>query len=64
VPVNISYGDNVRIARTSETERLGIADLVGNVYDETHPSLTNLEVIGELRLDYALNVYFDSLDKS
>lgn len=64
MPVNISYGDNVRIARTSETERLGIADLVGNVYDETHPSLTNLEVIGELRLDYALNVYFDSLDKS
>ena len=61
---NISYGDNVRIARTSETERLGIAGLIGNVYDETHPSLTNIEVIGELKSDYALNVHFDALDAS
>ena len=59
----ISYGDNVRIARTSETERLGIAELVGNVYDEAHPSLTEIEVIGELKTN-ALNVYFDSLDAS
>ena len=60
----VSYGDNVRIARTAETERLGIADMIGNVYGETTPSDTNVEVIGELKSDYALNVYFDVLDVS
>ena len=61
---DISYGDNVRIRRTPETERLGIAESIGNVYGETTPSETNVEVIGPLRSDYALNVYFDSLKKS
>jgi hypothetical protein len=59
----ICYGDNVRIRRSPETERLGIAETIGNVYDETTPSDTNVEVIGQLRSDYALNVYFDSLKK-
>lgn len=61
---DICYGDNVRIRRTPETERLGIADTIGNVYGETTPSESHVEVIGELRSDYALNVYFDSLQKS
>jgi hypothetical protein len=61
---DICYGDNVRIRRTPETERLGIAESIGNVYGETTPSETNVEVIGPLRSDYALNVYFDSLKKS
>ena len=60
----ISFGDNVRILRTSETERLGIAEMVGNVYGETTPSVTEVEVVGNLTSDYALNVYFDSLDRS
>lgn len=62
--VNISYGDNVRILRTADTERLGIAELIGNVYGETTPSETGVEVIGKLESDYALNVYFDTLDRS
>lgn len=60
----ISFGDNVRIRRTPETELLGIADRVGNVYDETTPSESRVEVIGELAADYALNVYFDFMDRS
>ena len=60
----ISYGDNVRILRTAETERLGIADMIGNVYGETTPSDTKVEVIGKLETDYAVNVYFDMLDVS
>ena len=60
----ISYGDNVRILRTTETERLGIADMIGNVYGETTPSDTKVEVIGKLETDYAVNVYFDTLDVS
>ena len=59
---NVSYGDNVRILRTAETERLGIADMIGNVYGETTPSESRVEVIGKPDVDYALNVYFDSLD--
>jgi hypothetical protein len=61
---DISFGDNVRIRRTAETERLGIAEKIGNVYGETTPSVTNVDVIGELTSDYALNVYFDFLDAS
>ena len=61
---HICYGDNVRIRRTPETERLGIAESIGNVYGESTPSETSVKVIGELKSDYALNVYFDSLKKS
>lgn len=61
---DISFGDNVRILRTPETERLGIAEKIGNVYGETTPSSTGVDVIGELTSDYALNVYFDTLDAS
>jgi hypothetical protein len=60
----ICFGDNVRIRRSLETERLGIAETIGNVYGETPPSVTNVEVIGQPRSDYAFNVYFDSLQKS
>ena len=59
---HVSYGDNVRILRTAETERLGIAELIGNVYGETTPSDSKVEVIGKLDTDYAVNVYFDTLD--
>ena len=61
---DICYGDNVRIRRTPETERLGIAEEIGNVYGETTPSETEVEVIGELLSDYAHQVYFESLKKS
>ena len=61
---NVSYGDNVRIRRTAETERLGIADMVGNVYGETTPSESKVQVIGTPEVDYALNVYFDTMDSS
>ena len=61
---HVSYGDNVRILRTAETERLGIAELIGNVYGETTPSDSKVEVIGKLDIDYAVNVYFDTLNVS
>lgn len=61
---DISFGDNVRILRTAETERLGIAEMISNVYGETTPSVSNVKVIGTLTSDYAFNVYFDTLDAS
>ena len=61
---HVSYGDNVRILRTPETEHLGIAEQIGNVYGETTPSDTKVEVIGKPQSDYALHVYFEALDVS
>jgi len=60
----ISFGDNVRVRVTPATERAGVAGLVGQVYGETTPSLTNVEVIGELESDFALNVHFEQLPES
>jgi glutathione S-transferase len=64
VSAHVSYGDNVRILRTDETERLGIVEMIGNVYGETTPSESKVEVIGKLQSDYALKVYFETLQLS
>ena len=55
----ISFGDNVRIATTPLTVSLGLAGLTGAVYGETTPSVTGVEVIGEIANDYAINVNLD-----
>lgn len=60
----ISFGDNVRVRATSLTEGLGLAGLVGQVYGETTPSVTSVEVIGDVGEDYALNVVFDDQKES
>ncbi len=59
----ISFGDNVRILRTPETERLGLADTIGNVYGETTPSEPRADIVGGSPSDYAFNVYVESLDR-
>jgi hypothetical protein len=56
---NITFGDNVRLLSTPETEALGVAGQIGVVYGETTPSVTGVTVIGQLAGDYALNVHFD-----
>lgn len=61
---DISFGDNVRILRTPETEKLGLAEMIGNVYGETMPSETKAGIIGGAPSDYAFSVYFESLDRS
>lgn len=53
------FGDNVRIRVTPETEAAGVAGLHGQVYGETTPSVTQVEVIGRPTSDYALNVHFE-----
>ena len=60
----ISFGDNVSVRQTPETQAAGLAGLSGNVYGETTPSSTNVEVIGELKEDYAINVHFEKLGES
>ena len=55
----ISFGDHVRVRVTPHSERAGVAGLVGQVYGETTPSVTSVEVIGDLSSDFAINVYFE-----
>ena len=56
----ISFGDRVRVRSTPVTEEEGLAGLVGQVYGETTPSVTGVKVIGEIKEDFAVNVYFES----
>ena len=55
----ITFGDNVRLRSTPETEALGVAGQVGQVFGETTPSVTGVAVTGQLVGDYALNVHFE-----
>jgi hypothetical protein len=59
-----TFGDNVRIRPSAETESKGLAGLVGNVYGQTTPSVSGVEVIGELTSDYAINVFFEDRHES
>ena len=60
--MTIGFGDNVRVRITPLTEERGIAGIRGNVHGETTPSVTNVEVIGEVTDDYALRVQPDDKD--
>lgn len=62
--ISISFGDTVRIKNNPLTQSLGLAEKIGVVYGQTTPSATNVEVIGELKEDYVVNVHFDDLNKS
>ena len=58
--MKISFGDNVRVLPSPETEALELAGQEGQVYGESTPSVTGLEVIGDLKSDFAINVFFES----
>jgi len=62
--MNISFGDNVKILSSTETKELGLSGKVGQVYGETTPSSTSVEVIGVILNDYAINVFVDELKES
>lgn len=57
--MTIGFGDNVRVRITPVTEERGIAGVRGNVQGETTPSVTSVEVIGEVIDDCALYVQPD-----
>ena len=59
-----AFGDNVRIRSSPETESKGLAGLIGQMYGQTTPSVTDVEVIGELTSDYAINVFFEDRNES
>ncbi|WP_309603114.1 hypothetical protein [Sphingomonas sp.] len=57
------FADRVRIKRTDETKSLGLAEREGQVFGWTTPSVSGVSVIGTSTDDYAVNVFFDELDK-
>ena len=59
-----SFGDSVQIRSSVETESKGVAGLVGQVYGQTTPSVSSVEVIGEPESDYAINVFFEDRHES
>ncbi len=63
-PGSPTFGDNVRIRSSVEVESTGLAGLTGQVYGQTTPSVTGIEVIGELTSDYAINLFFEGRNES
>ena len=59
--MNISFGDNVKVLSSPETDKKGLSGKTGQVYGETTPSVTSVEVIGEVLNDYAINVSFEDI---
>lgn len=59
-----SLGDQVKIKESFETDKLKLSNKTGEIYGETTPSITEVDVIGDLISDYAINVYFEDLQDS
>jgi hypothetical protein len=57
----VQFGDRVRIRSDAATEKRGLAGKVGTVYGQTTPSQTDVEVIGTLEKDHAVNVFVDDV---
>jgi hypothetical protein len=52
------------VLTTQQTTEHGVAGKTGTAYGETTPSVTSVQVIGEIKNDYAINVHFDDLKTS
>ncbi len=59
-----TFGNKVRIKRTTETEEKGLAGKEGEVYGQSTPSMMDFEIIGTLKEDFVINVRFDDLNES
>jgi hypothetical protein len=59
----VSFGDNVRVLPTPETETKGLAGQVGQIYGWTTPSITGVSVIGGVAADVAIRVQFAGRDE-
>lgn len=59
-----NFGSTVRIKETEETADLALAGKEGEIYGETVPSSSGVEVIGQPKRDFAINVHFHDLGES
>ena len=60
----LTFGDTVRVRTTELTVAAELAGLKGSIHGETTPSETEVDVIGDLREDYAINVFFEDKELS
>ena len=58
-----TFGDLVKVKSSKETIELNLANKTGEIFGETTPSITEVEVIGDVIDDYAINVFFEELDE-
>jgi len=54
-----TFGDNIIIRSTPETEAAGLAGKTGSVCGFTTPSVTGVQVLGTMGEDFALAVMFN-----
>jgi hypothetical protein len=54
--MEISFGDQVRFRDVPRTRALGLAGRVGQVFGQTTPSVSGVEVVGPADADYAICV--------
>lgn len=59
-----SFGNQVKIISTPETEERGYANRIGEIFGQTTPSMMDFEVIGKLNEDVAFNVFFEETKES
>lgn len=57
-------GNNVKIKSSPETIEAGLAGKNGVIFGVTVPSLSGVDVIGDLKEEYAVNVYFEDLEEN
>ena len=57
--MTISFGDNVKILNSAETDELGLSGKIGEVLGETSPSSTGVSFFGDAKDDYVINVAFE-----
>ena len=53
-----TFANKLKLKESPETLNLGLAGRIGVIYGETTPSIMGIEVIGDQKIDYALNVCF------
>lgn len=57
--MTISFGDNVKILNSEQTDELGLSGKTGEVLGETSPSSTGVSFLGDAKDDYVINVAFE-----
>jgi hypothetical protein len=58
------FADNIRIRVTPVTKAAGIAGALGQVMGFTTPSVTGVQVIGDVAQDYALAIMLEGRDEA
>jgi hypothetical protein len=59
-----TFGNKVKIKSSPETIEKELAGKIGEIFGQTTPSITSVEVIGKPKKNFAVNVQFNDLQES